>query len=184
LDGSELTQLSSGHKAAIPVVSPDGQLVAFAWTDPMLLHLSGDPPYSAVEPLPPLEEGAFFLATGWSPDGTRILGVASAPSGERLAGLLELDRASGSYRRVSDRLFETGLNATYTPYLADGLRAIAASAGDLFVIDLATGRDRLLLPAPPGSRLSNPRLAGNTMFYLQAEEEADLWVAELEPSGS
>jgi hypothetical protein len=34
------------------------------------------------------------------------------------------------------------------------------------------------------SRLNNPILSGDRIFYLQIEEEADLWVADLESNGS
>ncbi len=93
-------QLTSSGDVGAASVSPDGQTVALLTRDALVLQ-----PIDVTRPPRVIARGRFaYYTLAWSPDG-RTIGVVAAVAGDAGApGLVIVDVASGTARRIADNL--------------------------------------------------------------------------------
>lgn len=76
IDGSGLTQLTRGLKVNFPVIAPDGKRLALFDLDRAGIATFDGSVATTAEWLPPLPGTTDkFVPSGWSPDGTRLVGT-------------------------------------------------------------------------------------------------------------
>src|SRR5262249_28345451 len=121
VDGSDLRQLTDARSTLIaPYWSPDGSLMtAINMERRQSILFDPTKPWNTIPPIvfPSLDDaapGRFFGASGWSPDGTQILGVELGGQG---SGILVYNLGSRKYRRLPVSGFRPW-------WLADGRRAV------------------------------------------------------------
>jgi dipeptidyl aminopeptidase/acylaminoacyl peptidase len=101
----------------------------------------------------------------WSPDG-RTLYFVWKPPGEERQRVYRVDRGGGDPEVVDDdeaRHLQPRLSATYSD---DRRWAAFTDGGDLYLLDVRSGEERLLLSTP--GRLSSIRIApdGSAVYYV------------------
>ncbi len=184
-DGSGLQQVTRTEGPANqPVWSPDGHTMAVSTVQAPaeLIDVGGALPASSSETLPRISDTEWFAPTSWSPDGRVLAGIRlSVENGDPLPGIVLYSLTAKSYRTVGDVAIRWGEFNSPPIWLADGRHLVLADGPDIVAVDSETGTERTLLAAPPGSRLFQPRTTpdGRSLYYLQLEEEADLWTAVL-----
>jgi serine/threonine protein kinase/dipeptidyl aminopeptidase/acylaminoacyl peptidase len=178
-DGSGLEPITDAN-LIWPVWSPDGsRMVA---TDINTGTYLFDPriPWNQQTPqtLPPHPSGRTFIATSWSPDGTRLAGVL-VPLNK--GGIVIYHLASGAYQPltgISGSPFEppTGANPQW---LNDNDHLLFSWQSKLFLVDQATHVRELLSVAP--DRIVFPALSRDNrrIVFSRFVSEADIWLATL-----
>jgi Tol biopolymer transport system component len=118
------------------------------------------------------------------PDRVPLAPVSVSPDGKSLAlvkleheqsnsdGLWLLERASGAYRKLTDR----GNTPHFTP---DGRRLVYEDHGTLAIVDLKSGRAHPLLALPQGSVDTCLAVDGEWLYFTHIVETADVWLAAL-----
>lgn len=135
-DGSGLTQLTRTPGVNYPVFLPDGRrLVNFDLTKAHIVDLSS-PPSSKAETIPPLPDGGSpFIATAWSPDGTRL-------AGRRWSGPTDVYVYSLAEKKYATFAAPTRIGRGEVEWI-DGRRLLFPGGdGVLYVIDTDTGKTR------------------------------------------
>jgi len=178
-DGSGLEQITAteGENPGNPYPSPDGrtlavQIIGGATPTTGLVDLSGPLPQSTMRLLPPPEGTLGFLAAGWSPDGTRILGNARGAVGPA-EGAFVYNVSTNSYDRIST----TGEPIAWLP---DGRRILCRDRERLYTVDVETKQSRDVLGSfrDAAQGLSSD---GRVLYAVRTETQADIWM--LSPSG-
>jgi serine/threonine protein kinase/Tol biopolymer transport system component len=173
LDGSGLTQLTSGLKVNFPIASRDGTRLAFHDLSSAFVSKIGPSPATTAEPLPRLPNGDLFFPTGWSPDGTRLAGTGW----KRRNVLWIYSFAERRYTPIArgpgdDPDLEKGL-ATWV----DDQRLLSISMnGQLLLDDLQKKSTRVLGTADTATISSN----GRTVVLRDRRLDLDLWMATLD----
>ena len=145
--GGAARRLTNGHRDTAPVVSPDGQRVAFlrAGKDkPPQLHVTA---LAGGEPLTLTDHPLGAGAPVWSPDGSRLAYVARVPE----AGRYGTEDADG---RKPDSDGEPPRLITTAAYRVDDLGFTRDRRAHLFVLDVpaesgTAGEDPPELPVTP-----------------------------------
>jgi Tol biopolymer transport system component len=175
-DGSDLEQLTEteGSSLWMPHVSPDGKRMVghnaegthvFELELEGLLRL-GDSLHLAVVP----ETEGIFRGFYWSPDGTRILGIAVAP--------LETVVAIHDFRDSSFRVLVPPHNSDVSVggWLPDGRRVLATAGGRSWLVHPGDGSWTELPVAAANIKLTRD---GRALHFVRSSLEADIWLAEL-----
>jgi dipeptidyl aminopeptidase/acylaminoacyl peptidase len=145
---SAARRLTNGHLDTAPVVSPDGQRVAFLRGDnkdnPPQVHVTA---LSGGEPLALTDHPLGAGAPSWSPDGSRLAYIARVPE----AGRYGTEDADG-HKPGSDR--EPPRLITTAAYRVDDLGFTRDRRAHLFVLDVpaesgVAGDDPPKLPVTP-----------------------------------
>jgi eukaryotic-like serine/threonine-protein kinase len=183
IDGGNLRKVASHPTGTVyPQVSPKGDQVVFvngnnrsSFSAPLAASASGSG-------APPAElpgtsaDGKYFMATGWSPDGSRLAGILQTGSG-RPAGAGVYDLAAKKTTIVS------GDETFAVKWLPDGRRVVyfTKDGRELVVVDTTTRARTVVdvrLPAPCTNDLFAVSRDGRTIYYGAARAEADIWIVE------
>jgi len=181
VDGGGLRKVSGPPTGAVYVnVSPKGDRVAFSDDAGREVFTVPVAPGSETAPTKltgvATGSGRAFTATGWSPDGSRLSGFASGPSG-RPAGVGIYDFGSGTTTVLSTE------EPFLAEWLADSRRLIyfAKNGSELVVLDTAT-RSRTVVPVrlpwPASEEVFAISPDNRTIYYGGMRSEADIWIVE------
>ncbi|MDX1582289.1 MAG: hypothetical protein R3338_01690, partial [Thermoanaerobaculia bacterium] len=170
-DGSGARQQTTGYGLNYPVVSPDGNRVAGFEIETSRGHIAPlrDDAVSKSDAtvLPPLSDGRGFWPTGWSPDGSELLGVAwGEPDLRFFIYSLEDQR----YEQLD--LPGPGRWSNLNPArFIDGDRLALSLADGVYIFDRSTGEARRAADAEAATFSLNGR------FVLSEIErqESDVW---------
>jgi Tol biopolymer transport system component len=117
-----------------------------------------------------------YLPLSWSPDGLRVAGLLSSPSGAP-TGVAVYDVTAKTVQKLT-------ADATYgVRWLPDSRRVVYFTNGgwDLMVADAITGARApvaLRLPAPQTIDVFAISRDGRHIYYAGIRAEADIWVLE------
>ena len=176
VDGSNLRKMAaSPGGAGYPIVSPLDDSVIFSANDVDVGVFRVPVNSATVEKLPLTDAMKTFTATGWSPDGTRLVGSLVSQGGS-VSGVVVYDLRDHSGTVVAD-------DVTYgVRFLPDSRRVLyLTAASELVVLDTVT-RQRTVVPIRLPARGTNDIFAlsadGRMIVYGAARSEADIWIAE------
>jgi serine/threonine protein kinase len=173
LDGSGLTQLTQVGHLWYPIWSPDGKRMAGcsllgAWIfDP-------NKPWKDQTPtkLATLPDGRIFCGYDWSPDGKLLVGPGASPGG--FDDLWTYEVETRQFRQVLKG------DVADPRFLSDSRRVVLNAGGRIKLVDLPTGRSKLLLEVGDGSLGSaSPSPDDRTLYFEHHAREADVWLATL-----
>src|SRR5262245_46814342 len=171
---------SRAPRAVYPVVSPNGDRVVFVALTGRVVYSAAIAPDRASTPtrLQGTETGGKYLTpTGWSSDGSRLIGTLASVSG-RQSGVGLYDFATHSTKALSSD------ETSCVKWLADNRRVVyfLANGAGLVVIDTVTGQRSpvdVQLPAPPViNEMFTISPDNRTIYYGAARAEADIWIVE------
>ena len=122
---------------------------------------------------PALPDGSIFQPSNWSPDGSRLAGVAFGPDAKP-TGVVLYDLQSGRYLRLTT-------SGTTPQLLRDGRRLLYEDEGQLFLLDPASGRTKEIMKRdrPRGSinqRIFQITRDNRQLVFIDAEVESDIWL--------
>jgi Tol biopolymer transport system component len=176
-DGGGLQQLTHERlgNAVYPAWSRDGSRLSYVVADrnlsaaSFILRLSD----GLIETLPPLgEQGAWFEAFSWSPDGRRLAGQRSSVAGP--GGIYVYSVEGHRYERFTDFGF--------TPrWLSDSQRLVfggaAQGSSEIYTLDTRSGKVHSLLSIQP-REISGVALSRDdrTLYFGAKSSEADVWL--------
>lgn len=177
LDGGNLRRIgTAGGGAIYPLLSPKGDEVVFSGSEEAVFRMPLTVGAAAIR-LPGTALGGLELtATGWSPDGSRLIGPMADPSG-RTAGVGLYD-----FERHALKMIST--DETYgVRWLRDGRHVLYfdQSGWQLVVLDTLTGARTVVdvtLPARAVAELFAVSPDNRTVYYGAVRAEADIWLVE------
>jgi Tol biopolymer transport system component/serine/threonine protein kinase len=187
-DGSGLQQLTTTDIwVDFGVWSPDGTRITTRLGNQrtVVFDLRGELPTSPTEELPPIGDGTVLSASAWSPDARTLLGLAVNPDGSPAEHVVAWDFQDGTYRRMMAGVPGTGASIQLGKWLHNTPKIVYSRDGALYLADAVGGEESLLLEPGPGEVLSNPepREDGREIFFLQEEQQADVWLATVTGGG-
>jgi Tol biopolymer transport system component len=175
-DGSGLEQVTRDSRRGVwwPTFSPDGTV--FAAPDGLnsyLIRPGSRPGMARAEALPPLgDDGYWFDVFDWSPDGKLLVGGRGR--GNEQFGVVLYDLASHRYERLNEK--------GWAPrFLPGGKGILFSDRSSVFLIDPASKKEHLVLPAPAEAFLIwyCPAPDGKSIYTLRQLTESDVWMADL-----
>ena len=180
-DGSGLRQLTrtTGGSLWFPYWSPDGKRLAIPGGTNSSLYDIGSPLGTDPTPLTQFpDESRWFWVTSWSPDG-RLLAGRAVRRGFPLGNLTLYELEGRRYRDLkTDR--ELTPTTSGPVWLPDSRRMIYMDRREVMLIDVETGRTRVLLggidPAGIGSDLDVSD-DGRWIYFVATNSEGDIWLA-------
>jgi Tol biopolymer transport system component len=175
-DGSALKQLTktTGESSPwLPEWSPDGKRIAVidnerTWIADLTVPLEQRVP----EPLPPVEGGHPLLPRSWSPDGRTLAGDLDFALTLRSVTLLY------SFETKTYRAIAEGRGAP--EWMSDSRRLVVAQHDRIVLLDTETGRTSTLVTA--SARDVSLSRDDRWLTWVEAQNEADVWLAVLEPA--
>jgi Tol biopolymer transport system component len=178
IDGSGLRRLFELPQGAVyPLLSPKGDQLVFASSaTTAVFHASLAPGSSPSKLTGAALDPDVLLPTSWSPDGKRLTGPLTSPSGAP-AGIGVYDFASNTTTKVTS-------DPSYgAQWMADSRRIVYFTNGgwQLVVVDTATGT-RTVVPGhlPAASTLDTFAISPDNrhIYYGGSRAEADIWILE------
>jgi len=180
-DLEQITDLESG--VALLYWSPDGRrlLAGSMEGDLMVIDLDVERPITKATAIPPVEGGAIDQPAAWTSDGRGAV-IATRETDRIDASLFIYDLESGHFKAVSDQTFRVDFHYGLPVALDDGRHLMLSDDDGIILIDIESGGRRPLLQNPPGSKYAAPRMASDrrSLFFINLEEEADLWMARMD----
>jgi Tol biopolymer transport system component len=179
IDGSEVTKLTEEAHVNFPKMSPDGKRLAFYDLEHGRIADLNRLPASTAATLPPLPNGHGFLVTGWSPDGTRLVG-----SNWQTASLLFVYSLASSTYRPLGRVVTTPASSDQFKSSAlrisarwiDNRRVLVSYQDDaLAVIDVDSNAEQVV------GKAADAVISGNGRTFLSGRRrsEGDIWMVTL-----
>ncbi len=181
-DGSDRRVVASApnHDDWIyPKFAGDGRLsVVSTGKNPALLDASTSPATLA-ETFPAMDGGDLFWPYAWSPDLSRLAGLAQSNTKGLMRDVILYDPVK---HRYVDRIAGVGTPVAWL----DGMRLIVAADDRYYVLDVTT-RKRAPKPVGPWPTFSfswSATLAdgGRTFYFASATTDADIWMMTLGPA--
>ena len=187
-DGSGLEQLTTTDIwVDFGAWSPDGTRITTQLGNQrtVIFDLRGELPTSPTEELPPIGDGTVLSASAWSLDGRTLLGLAVKPDGSPAEHVMAWDFQDGSYRRMMAGVSESGAPIQLGKWLDTTSKIVFSRDGALYLADVVSGEESLLLEPGPGEVYGKPepREDGREIFFLQEEHQADVWLATVTGGG-
>jgi serine/threonine protein kinase len=185
-DGSGLEQLTSTDAwVDFAVWSPDGTRLAtqFATQTTVIFDLRGELPTPPTEELPAIGDGTVLTPVAWSPDGRFLLGTSQKQDGTISDHLVAWDFEERRYTTIVRFPSSTDQAGKW---LSDTRWFVYGHGGALYLEDTVTGEEKLLAEPGAGEAFSapEPRADGREVFFLQTENQADIWVASVAEGGA
>jgi Tol biopolymer transport system component/serine/threonine protein kinase len=180
-DGSGLQQITEiDGGLVLPFWSPSGDRI-FSGNlsgEAMVVDLDGQWPIRDAYVLPVPEGQLGVQPAGWTGDGRGVI-VAGQGSDVTASTVYVFDLESEQYRLVSDLEVRMDFHFGLPVPLGDGKNLLFSDAGMIMLMNIETGRARVLLEPIPGSKFVAPKISPDRseLYFLRLEEEADLWVA-------
>ena len=177
-DGSDRRVVASAPKNddwIYPKFSGDGRLsVVNIGARPALLDVSTSPA-TQTETLPAMDGGDLFWPYAWSPDRSRLAGLAQSKTKGMASDVILYDPAT---HRYVDRIGDVG-----TPVAWLDEKRLIVAADRYYVLDVTT-RKRAPTPVGPWPTLTfswSATLAdgGRTFYFASATVDADIWMMTL-----
>jgi len=179
-DGSDLRQLTEigGVTTGSWMPGDQGLVVQlFGWNllrlDPNRLETVAT---ASAVPSPPAN--ARFVAYSWSHAGDRVAGNEVDAAGGRSVALALWNPESGSFRRL-DLLAGGRSFGSIAGWLPGDRGLIARTSAGVVLIELPSGRSRVLTPANPNAYVSLSR-DGRTLSIENEIVDSDVWLLEFE----
>jgi serine/threonine protein kinase/Tol biopolymer transport system component len=187
-DGSGLQQLTTTDIwVDFGVWSPDGTRIAtqLGIRGTAIFDLQGVLPASPTKELPPIGDGTVLAPVAWSPDGRFLLGFAAKPDGSPAEHVVAWDFQDGIYRRMMAGVSGVDASRWLGKWLRNTSKIVSSRDGALYLGDVVSGEQSLLLEPGPGEVYSQPesREDGREIFFLQEEHQADVWLATVTGGG-
>jgi eukaryotic-like serine/threonine-protein kinase len=174
-DGTNLRQITFTGRpgTSFPLFSPDGAQLLFRSNKlSYLLDLSRDLKEQTPQPLPPQEnEGDYFVAWDWSPDGKKLAGMFSGNNGLGIG-----------YFSFETKRYEKLANYDALPmWFPDSNRIVFSNEGKALVADISTKKVRELISHQPEQiRSVSVSHDGKLLYYTLSSSESDIWLLDLE----
>ncbi|MGE5414074.1 MAG: protein kinase domain-containing protein [Syntrophomonadaceae bacterium] len=174
-DGGGLEQVTHNSKRGVwwPVFSPDGTTFASPnGFNSFFFHLDAASRVSGPEPFPELGADGWFDVFDWSRDGRRLVGGRGR--GNEQFGVVLYDVAAKRYERLNER-------GWMPRFLPDGRRILFSDLAAVWLIDAASKKEHVVLPAEGEQDLVwfNVAPDGRAIYTLRQLIESDIWLAEL-----
>jgi len=181
VDGSGLRKLLGTDNGTIyPIIAPSGDRVVFTSAGgvrTVFMASLGPDGAGTPEALPNTRTANTGLtATGWSPDGRKIVGAIMSDSG-RPTGIGVYDLAAHALRRASD-------DRSYAArFLCDSRRVVyfVDDGQHLAVLDTVSGARTVFAQRLTGGVTDDMFAISHdcrTVYYGMLRAEADIWIAE------
>ena len=180
VDGSGWQRLAESGPLSTPCWSPDGATI-YAFDNEaggVALDLRAGAAAVTRRVLPRIDSERIFWPNSASPDGRKLVGVATDVSG-RSDVIALLDLASGEYRL---RPSASATNTTQFPVFVSDRLYTVASGGQLFLVDAESGESVTIHSAPPGHLVQNQSASadGRWLTWIERSDESDIWLATIE----
>ena len=175
VDAGNLRQLTFDSSGAgdttFPLWSPDGTQIFFRRDGVgSLIDINKGWTEQEPQPLPTPENGGRFLGWDWSPDGKRVIGTISGPTG----GIGYFSFETGRYEVVID----FGSSPMWLP---DGTRFIFFTQTRAYIGDIKTKRVREIFSSREGEfRSIDISPDGALLYFTVYSAESDIWLLDLE----
>ena len=156
---------------SIPSWSSDGQKISFDdQKTTYIMNLNGPRDIDSLLKLPLTDNGGFFRAWDWSPDGKKLAGNFDTAHGPGV-GFYSFD--TQKYERLTD-------DVAIPRWLPDGRRMIFERNGRPVIAETDTRRVREILPAIK-DHIRNIAVSrdGKTIYYTTRESESNIWMLDL-----
>jgi serine/threonine protein kinase len=180
-DGSSLELITDAAYAILPVWSPDGSRMAATDLNRGTVYVF-DPrvPWNHQTPqtLPPHPNGRTFIATSWSPDGTRLAGMLMPLN---KGGIVTYHLTSGAYQlltAISDFPYETTTGSN-PQWLKDNDNLLFSWQSKLFLVNQAKQVQELLSVAPDRMGYAVLSRDNRRIVFTRLVTEADIWLSTL-----
>ncbi len=180
VDGGNLHKLATTPQGGVyPLLSPKGDTAVFtsgSGREAFTVSPSASPGAVPVQLPNTLVDGAALTPTSWSPDGRRLAGCMTLPSG-RNSGVGVYDLAAHTTTVVSQD------DPWWVRWLADGRRVIYFAKGSwqLVVLDTVTRARTVVDVRLPGRSIDDTFALSpdnRTIYYGAVRSEADIWIVE------
>jgi Tol biopolymer transport system component len=183
-DGSDLQQVTEIKGGVVlPFWSPDGTRLFASSMDAitMVIDLDGERPITEMTKLPGLGRAGSDQPASWTADGRGVI-FATQENDQQVASLFSYDLESGQARLITRERFRIDFHYGLPVALDDGRHLMLSDDDGIILIDIEDGAQKSLLKNPPGSKYASPRMASDrrSIFFLNLEEEADLWMARMD----
>jgi len=183
-DGSDLEQVTEIKGGVVlPFWSPDGTRLFTSSMDAitMVIDLDKKRPITEMTKLPGLGKAGSDQPASWTADGRGVI-IATQENDQQMASLFVYDLESGQARLITRERFRIDFHYGLPVALDDGRHLMLSDDDGIILIDIENGARKSLLKNPPGSKYASPRMASDrrNIFFVNLEEEADLWMARVD----